>query len=240
MMAGEIAFRYGDQGLPPGSIECRFEGTAGQSFGAFCIRGVRLVLVGEANDYVGKGMSGGEIVVMPPPGSRFASHENVIMGNTVLYGATGGSLYAAGRAGERFCVRNSGARAVVEGVGDHACEYMTRGLVVVLGETGRNFGAGMTGGAAYVLDESGQFVRQYNPQLVGIERIVDPDDAAELRGMVERHKELTGSARAAEVLDGWDRYLPLFWKVVPHPAAGPAAGHELSRAAEQQAEAAKP
>jgi len=240
MMAGEIAFRYGDQGLPPGSIECRFEGTAGQSFGAFCIRGVRLVLVGEANDYVGKGMSGGEIVVMPPPGSRFASHENVIMGNTVLYGATGGSLYAAGRAGERFCVRNSGARAVVEGVGDHACEYMTRGLVVVLGETGRNFGAGMTGGAAYVLDESGQFVRQYNPQLVGIERIVDPDDAAELRAMVERHKELTGSARAAEVLDGWDRYLPLFWKVVPHPAAGPAAGHELSRAAEQQAEAAKP
>ncbi|MGQ9697931.1 MAG: glutamate synthase large subunit [Armatimonadota bacterium] len=233
MLAGEIAFRYGDQGLPPGTIECRFEGTAGQSFGAFCIRGMRLVLVGEANDYVGKGMSGGEIVIMPPPGSRFASHENVIVGNTVLYGATGGWLFAAGRAGERFCVRNSGARAVVEGVGDHACEYMTRGLVAVLGETGRNFGAGMTGGTAYVLDESGQFVRRYNPQLVGIERIVDPDDAAELRQVVERHKELTGSARAAEILDQWDRYLPLFWKVVPHPAAGPAAGHELSRAAEQ-------
>jgi len=230
MVAGEIAFRYGDTGLPDASIECRFEGTAGQSFGAFCIQGMRLVLVGEANDYVAKGMSGGEVVVMPRPGSRFASHENVIVGNTVMYGATGGCLYAAGRAGERFCVRNSGGRAVVEGVGDHACEYMTAGLVVVLGVTGRNFGAGMTGGVAFVLDEDGDFPRRYNPQLVGLERVVRGDDVLELKQMVERHLELTGSARAADILDRWGEYLPLFWKVVPHPAEGAASQHELSRA----------
>jgi glutamate synthase (ferredoxin) len=239
MVAGEIAKRYGDRGLPDGCVECRFEGSAGQSFGAFCIRGMRMILVGEANDYVGKGMSGGQIAIMPNPASRFEPHKNVIMGNTVLYGATGGELYAAGRAGERFCVRNSGAHAVVEGIGDHGCEYMTRGVVVVLGETGRNFGAGMTGGIAYVLDEDNQFPNRYNPQLVGIERVVDPDDAILLRQMIERHREFTGSRRAADILDRWGEFLPKFWKVVPHPAAGPSAGHELARSG-KETEAAVP
>jgi len=176
---------------------------------------------------------------MPNPASRFEPHKNVIMGNTVLYGATGGELYAAGRAGERFCVRNSGAHAVVEGIGDHGCEYMTRGVVVVLGETGRNFGAGMTGGIAYVLDEDNQFPNRYNPQLVGIERVVDPDDAILLRQMIERHREFTGSRRAADILDRWGEFLPKFWKVVPHPAAGPSAGHELARSG-KETEAAVP
>jgi len=239
MVAGEIAKRYGDRGLPDGCVECRFEGSAGQSFGAFCIRGMRMILVGEANDYVGKGMSGGQIAIMPNPESRFEPHKNVIMGNTVLYGATGGELYAAGRAGERFCVRNSGAHAVVEGIGDHGCEYMTRGVVVVLGETGRNFGAGMTGGIAYVLDEDNQFPNRYNPQLVGIERVVDPGDAILLRQMIERHREFTGSRRAADILDRWGEFLPKFWKVVPHPAAGPSAGHELARSG-KETEAAVP
>jgi len=169
-VAGEIARRYGDTGLRPGTIHCDFQGSAGQSFGAFCIRGLRLELTGEANDYVGKGMAGGRIIIRPGKGARFKSHENVIIGNTVMYGATGGFLYTAGRAGERFCVRNSGAIAVVEGAGDHGCEYMTGGVVVVLGEIGRNFGAGMTGGLAYVLDEKEGFKLKLNPQLVGLER----------------------------------------------------------------------
>ena len=148
----------------------------GQSFGAFCVRGLRLVLTGEANDYVGKGMHGGELIVRPPGDATFPSHRNAIVGNTVMYGATGGVLYAAGIAGERFCVRNSGGRAVVEGVGDHGCEYMTDGVVIVLGSTGRNFGAGMTGGVAYVLDEEGSFENRYNPQLVSIHRVDHGED----------------------------------------------------------------
>ncbi|MBI4532188.1 MAG: glutamate synthase large subunit, partial [Candidatus Latescibacteria bacterium] len=214
-LSGEIAFHYGDKGLD-GVIECRFRGSAGQSFGAFAIRGMRLVLIGEANDYVGKGMAGGEIILRPPKEARFAPHENIIMGNTVMYGATGGALYAAGRAGERFCVRNSGGRAVVDGVGDHGCEYMTGGVVVILGGTGRNFGAGMTGGVAYVLDEHRNFPERCNLQLVGLERVTSEEDVDLLQSMIGRHLETTNSRRSGEILSRWEEYLPLFWKVVPH------------------------
>ncbi len=175
-LSGEIARRYGGDGLPDGTIEVHLTGTAGQSFGAFATRGLRLVLVGEANDYVGKGLCGAEIAVRPSPETRFAAHENVIVGNTVLYGATAGRLYVAGRAGERFAVRNSGAQAVVEGAGDHCCEYMTGGVVAVLGPTGRNFGAGMSAGVAYVLDEAGDFSRKVNTELVHLERLSGDGD----------------------------------------------------------------
>ena len=228
-LAGEIARRHGDAGLPDGTIEVRFRGSAGQSFGAFCVPGMRLVLEGEANDYVGKGMGGGEIVIRPHAASRFASHENAIVGNTVLYGATGGRLFAAGRAGERFAVRNSGATAVVEGVGDHGCEYMTAGCVVVLGETGRNFGAGMTNGAAFVYDESGEFPKRYNPELVRLGRVEDPDDATRLRGLLVHHVEATGSRRAADLLARWDAALPRFWKVIPMPAEAIARTIEVAK-----------
>ncbi len=216
-LAGEIAFRYGDEGLPDGAIECHFTGSAGQSFGAFCIQGLRFVLTGEANDYVGKSMAGGEIVVRPPRHARFVAHLNTIIGNTVMYGATGGTLFAAGQAGERFCVRNSGGQALVEGVGDHGCEYMTGGVVVILGVIGRNFGAGMTGGVAYVLDDSRQFEKLYNPELVGLERVSDREDINTLQSLILRHQALTDSFRAKEILDHWDSHLQLFWKVVPHP-----------------------
>ncbi len=215
-LAGEIAYRWGDDGLPYGTIEVALEGSAGQSFGAFCIKGLRLSLTGEANDYVGKGMGGGEISVRPPTEAAYAGHENVIAGNTVLYGATGGSLFLAGRAGERFAVRNSGARAVVEGVGDHGCEYMTEGVVVILGDTGRNFGAGMSNGVAYVLDESREFPKKVNPELVGLAQVTGEADIELLEGLIRRHLEVTGSARAQHILDRWDQYLPLFWKVAPH------------------------
>src|SRR5207244_3306897 len=156
-LSGEIARRYGDEGLPEGTVRLRFLGSAGQSFGAFLAPGVHLTLEGECNDYVGKSMHGGEIAVLPPAAATFSAYQNTIVGNTVLYGATGGALFVAGRAGERFAVRNSGAEAVVEGAGDHCCEYMTGGVVVVLGETGRNFAAGMSAGTAYVLDEHDRF-----------------------------------------------------------------------------------
>ncbi|TAK20165.1 MAG: glutamate synthase large subunit [Chloroflexota bacterium] len=219
-IAGEIAYRHGSEGLPDATVELCFEGTAGQSFAAFTTRGMRIVLHGEANDYVGKGMSGGEIIVRPPDAARYDWHENTIIGNTVLYGATGGALYAAGRVGERFCVRNSGALAVAEGAGDHCCEYMTAGITVILGETGRNFGAGMSNGIAFVLDEEDQFPRRYNPDMVGIERVTNEDDAEVLRTIVNRHREETCSPRAAAILAEWERYLPMFWKVVPHPSKG--------------------
>jgi len=215
MVAGEIAFRYGDRGLPEGTIEIHFRGSAGQSFGAFLINGMRLILEGEANDYVGKGMSGGEIVIKPPLESSFLSHENVIIGNTVMYGATGGGLYAAGCAGERFCVRNSGGKAVIEGLGDHGCEYMTGGTVIVLGETGRNFGAGMTGGITYVLDEDETFPSKLHPQFVTNERVIDQEDIDIMRSLISRHYEVTESKRAEDILNNWTRYLPLFWKVIP-------------------------
>src|SRR6202043_3963179 len=169
-LAGEIARRYGNIGLPGVSITATFQGSAGQSFGAFNVPGMRLILNGEANDYVGKSMTGGQIVIAPPSDAPYASEENTILGNTILYGATGGQLFAAGRAGERFAVRNSGAVAVVEGVGAHACEYMTGGMVVVLGETGPNFAAGMSAGVAYVLDMTGVFPMRCNSELVELQR----------------------------------------------------------------------
>jgi glutamate synthase (ferredoxin) len=213
--AGEVALRHGHRGLEGVSAEFRFNGSAGQSFGAFLTHGLRLYLEGEANDYVGKGMGGGEIVIRPPRSSRFASHENTIVGNAVLYGATGGRLFVAGRAGERFCVRNSGAIAVVEGTGDHGCEYMTGGVAVVLGETGRNFGAGMTNGVAYVYDPLGRFEHRYNSELVSIERIIEPEDLQLLRQLIFFHAEKTGSVRARQILDTWSESLFEFWKVEP-------------------------
>ncbi len=228
-LAGEIARRYGDTGLPEGTIEIRFRGSAGQSFGAFCVPGMRLWLEGEANDYVGKGMGGGEIVIRPPAESPFAAHENAIVGNTVLYGATGGALFVAGRAGERFAVRNSGATAVVEGVGDHGCEYMTAGCVVVLGEAGRNFGAGMTNGTAFVYDETEEFPKRYNPELVRIARVEEPGDGLRLQGLLLRHREATDSRRAAELLARWDEALPRFWKVIPMPAEAIARTIEVAK-----------
>ncbi|HEY8478106.1 MAG TPA: glutamate synthase large subunit [Chloroflexota bacterium] len=225
-LAGAVAYRYRRQKLPEGTITITFHGSAGQSFGAFVTDGMRLVLEGEANDYVGKGLSGGEIIVRPPSGATYPTHKNVIMGNTVLYGATGGALFAAGRAGERFAVRNSGALAVVEGTGDHCCEYMTAGVVVVLGPTGRNFGAGMSNGVAFVLDEEGDFLLKYNPELVVPQRLADEADIALLRSMVEAHLAKTNSPRAREVLDRWDHYLPLFWKVAPKATPKPVAATE--------------
>ncbi len=220
-VAGEIAYRYGQPGLPPETIRLTFTGAAGQSFGAFCTSGLRLELQGDANDYVAKGMGGGCVIVRPPLDATFASHENTIAGNTLLYGATGGELYVAGRAGERFAVRNSGAEAVVEGVGDHCCEYMTAGIVVVLGETGRNFAAGMSNGLAFILDERGDFAERYNPELVAIERLTSAVDIGMVQYKVMRHQEMTGSARAADILANWDRYLPMFWKLEPKSMAKP-------------------
>jgi glutamate synthase (ferredoxin) len=218
-IAGEVARRWGNYGLPEGTIELRFRGHAGQSFGAFACGGMRLVLEGDANDYVGKGLTAGEIVLRPPRERRFAAHDNIIMGNTVLYGATGGRLFAAGRAGERFAVRNSGARAVVEGVGDHGCEYMTGGLVLVLGRTGRNFGAGMSGGLAYVYDEAGDFRSKVNLEMVGVEPAASEADLADVRALVEQHHAATGSERAARVLARWGEFRERFVKVVPKPPA---------------------
>ena len=216
-LAGAIGQIYGDKGLPDGTITITLRGSAGQSFGAFNAPGVALLLTGDANDYVGKGMAGGTIVVAPPVGSRFAPHKNVIAGNTLLYGATGGELFAAGQVGERFAVRNSGATAVVEGVGDHGCEYMTGGVVVILGDTGRNFGAGLSGGSAFVLDEADTLVQLYNPQLVEL-RPLSTRDATRVQQLIQRHVELTGSARGAEVLARWATYRNLFKTVVPRDA----------------------
>jgi glutamate synthase (NADPH/NADH) large chain/glutamate synthase (ferredoxin) len=190
---------------------------------------VRLNLVAEPNDYVGKGMHGGVITVRPRQEEVYVWHENALIGNTVMYGATGGYLFAAGRAGERFCVRNSGGTAVIEGVGDHGCEYMTGGTVVVLGDAGRNFGAGMSGGIAYVYDEGETFARRFNPDMVGIERVTDESDAEMLRLLIERHERETGSRRAGELLSQWETALSRFYKVVPHPETAPPS-HKMEKA----------
>jgi glutamate synthase (ferredoxin) len=211
----EITRKYGAKGLPDDTIRLHFRGSAGQSFGAFIPPGMSLSLEGDANDYVGKGLSGGKIAVFPPRGSSFAAEDNIIVGNVALYGATRGEVYIRGVAGERFCVRNSGADAVVEGVGDHGCEYMTGGRVVVLGATGRNFAAGMSGGIAYVLDEQGDVRSKMNTQMVDLEQVEDETEAAALRRLVENHLERTSSSRARQVLDAWDDTLPKFVKVIP-------------------------
>ncbi len=230
MMSGEIALKHGHAGLPDDTIHVKFTGNAGQSFGAWLSRGVSFELVGDANDYVGKGLSGGRIAVYPSPKSPIVPEQNIIVGNTVLYGAIAGECYFRGIAGERFAVRNSGAAAVVEGCGDHGCEYMTGGTVVILGETGRNFAAGMSGGIAYILDEAGNFDTLCNQGMVELEPIDpnEPDDgtadvasdpvrfnARRLKGLIENHLRYTGSSRAKHILDNWDAYLPKFVKIMP-------------------------
>ena len=220
-LSGEIAARYGNHGMAGACVTLELSGTAGQSFGVWNVDGLNLVLEGDANDYVGKGMTGGKLVIRPPRGSSFRTQETAIMGNTCLYGATGGRLFAAGTAGERFAVRNSGAFAVVEGAGDHCCEYMTGGLVTVLGSTGYNFGAGMTGGFAYVLDLENAFVDRYNHELVDIQRISREDMEAyrnHLRGVIREHVSETGSAWAEQILDDFDDYIGRFWLVKPKAA----------------------
>jgi len=214
MLSGEIAKRFGEVGLPEDSIRFDFNGSAGQSFGAFCVKGLTLCLEGDANDYTGKGLSGGRIIVYPPKKSLFVPEETILIGNTSLYGATGGEAYFYGLAGERFAVRNSGASAVVEGVGDHCCEYMTGGVVVVLGKTGRNFAAGMSGGLAFVLNEAGDFERQCNLSLVELEAVSQPMDESLLKSLLEKHLRYTGSNKARKILGEWTRMLPCFVKVI--------------------------
>jgi glutamate synthase domain-containing protein 2/glutamate synthase domain-containing protein 1/glutamate synthase domain-containing protein 3 len=228
-LSGEIGYLWGEQGLPEGTIELELRGSAGQSLGAFLSPGVKITLTGEANDYVGKGMGGGEIVVRPPTNRQYIAHENFIVGNTCLYGATGGEFFAAGRAGERFGVRNSGVTAVIEGVGDHGCEYMTGGTILVLGNTGKNFGAGMTGGIAYVLDLDESFERHLNTELVSHERLAAEADIVTVKKLIYKHLERTESDQAKEILGDWHRYESKFWKirpinvpVTPKPAPVPA------------------
>ena len=215
LLGYEVTRRYGGAGLPDDTIRVNFTGAAGQSFGAFLPRGITLTLEGEANDFVGKGLSGGRLVVHPPRAARFVAEENVIIGNVPLYGATSGEAYVRGVAGERFAVRNSGAHAVVEGVGDHACEYMTGGRVVVLGRTGRNFAAGMSGGIAYVLDDDRSFARRCNPDMVDLDRLEDEDELTLVHELVARHVLLTGSAIGARVLDAWSERQHAFVAVTP-------------------------
>ena len=215
MLSGEIAKRYGNDGLPDDTISCTFKGSAGQSFGAFLAKGVTFRLEGDANDYLGKGLSGGRIIVVPSVGSIFAPEDNIIAGNTLLYGATGGEVYINGQVGERFCVRNSGAIAVVEGAGDHCCEYMTGGRTVVLGKTGRNFAAGMSGGIAYVLDEDGDFDFLCNMQMVELSLIEEMADNRELKNLIATHYRYTQSPKAKRILDKWNEYLGKFIRVIP-------------------------
>ncbi|MCY4409477.1 MAG: hypothetical protein OXC27_03355, partial [Caldilineaceae bacterium] len=215
----EITRRFGPDGLPEDTIQLHFQGAAGQSFGAFIPKGMTLELEGDGNDYFGKGLSGGKIIAYPPYGSTFKAEDNIIIGNVAFYGATSGEAYVRGMAGERFCVRNSGMHAVIEGVGDHGCEYMTGGRVVVLGRTGRNFAAGMSGGIAYVLDEEPvdgvYFKQRVNPEMVETEALQDPEEIAEVRELIQRHYAYTNSEVAQRVLSDWDASLSNIIKVMP-------------------------
>jgi glutamate synthase (NADPH/NADH) large chain/glutamate synthase (ferredoxin) len=215
ILSSAIAKRYRLEGLPPDTIHLKFTGSAGQSFGAFLARGVTLELEGESNDYLGKGLCGGRVIVYPPKGSTIVPEETILIGNTSLYGATQGEAYFYGTAGERFAVRNSGVRAVIEGTGDHGCEYMTGGVVVVLGKTGRNFAAGMSGGIAFVLNEDGKFEQRCNMGMIELEKVVTAEDKKTLRTMIESHLTYTGSRKAKAVLDAWDQMLPKFVKIMP-------------------------
>jgi glutamate synthase (NADPH/NADH) large chain len=215
MLSGGIARKYGQTGLPKNTINGHFYGSAGQSFGAFLMSGISFRLEGDSNDYLGKGLSGGKIVVVPPVHSTFVAEENIIIGNTVLYGATSGNLYVNGIAGERFAVRNSGAYAVTEGVGDHGCEYMTGRRVVVLGSTGRNFAAGMSGGIAYVLDMNDDFKFFCNTEMVELSKVSDYGDVMELQELIEKHLFYTKSKVAERVLVNWEEYMNRFVKVMP-------------------------
>jgi glutamate synthase (ferredoxin) len=216
ILGSEVTRRYGAEGLPEDTIKLHFRGSAGQSFGAFIPRGVSLTLEGDSNDYIGKGLSGGKIIVYPPETSTFVPEENIIVGNVAFYGATAGEAYVRGMAGERFCVRNSGVYAVIEAVGDHGCEYMTGGRVVVLGPTGRNFAAGMSGGVAYVLDEQGEFPRNCNKEMVQLYPLDDREEIEIVHAMVRRHAEYTDSARGKAVLASWEELVPKFVKVLPN------------------------
>jgi glutamate synthase (NADPH) large chain len=263
MLSGEVAKRYGHEGLPDDTIHVRFTGTAGQSFGAWLARGITFELDGDANDYVGKGLSGGRLIIRPPADSGIVPEESIIVGNTVLYGAIEGQCYFRGVAGERFAVRNSGAIAVIEGAGDHCCEYMTGGIVVVLGRTGRNFAAGMSGGVAYVLDEDGTFKSRCNMAMIELEPVPEEEqiaqqefghyndleshgrvdvmsdltikDAERLKLLIVNHARYTGSKRAAEILANWDTYRPLFRKVMPVEYRRALAEMEKEKAATMQA-----
>jgi glutamate synthase (NADPH/NADH) large chain len=220
-ISGEIARRHGDQGMAEQPLIVRLQGTAGQSLGVWNAGGLHLHLEGDANDYVGKGMAGGKLVIYPPANSGFRSEQTTIIGNTCLYGATGGELYAAGTAGERFAVRNSGAMAIVEGVGDHGCEYMTGGVVIVLGRTGLNFGAGMTGGFAYVMDTENQFVDRYNHELIDIHRIITEDMVPQrrfLHGRLQAYVTETNSEWGREILEDFSAYVGRFWLIKPKAA----------------------
>ncbi|MGN6552834.1 MAG: glutamate synthase subunit alpha, partial [Verrucomicrobiota bacterium] len=210
---------YGPAGLPEDTVQLKFHGSAGQSFGAFVPKGMTLELAGDANDYFGKGLSGGKLIVYPPKGSTFVPEDNIIIGNVALYGATSGEIFVGGMAGERFGVRNSGVSAVVEAIGDHGCEYMTGGRVVVLGRTGRNFAAGMSGGVAYVLDEAGDFATRCNKELVGLGNLTDAEEIEQVWKLIQRHQAHTNSQRAAKILADWKSYVPKFVKVLPHDYA---------------------
>jgi glutamate synthase (ferredoxin) len=219
IVGSEISKKYGVAGLPEDTIHLKFNGSAGQSFGAFVPKGMTQELEGDANDYFGKGLSGGKLIVYPPKGSTFVPEENIIIGNVALYGATGGEIFVRGMAGERFAVRNSGVNAVVEAIGDHGCEYMTGGKVVVLGKSGRNFAAGMSGGIAYVMDEAGDFKNRCNMELVALEKLTDPNEINELWKLIQRHQACTNSERAAKILADWKNYVPKFVKVLPQDYA---------------------
>jgi glutamate synthase (ferredoxin) len=214
-LGSELTKQYGSAGMPDDSIRLNFKGSAGQSFGAFIPKGITLRLEGDANDYVGKGLSGGRIVVFPPVESAFTAEENIIIGNVAFYGATKGDAYINGVAGERFCVRNSGAHVVVEAVGDHGCEYMTGGRVVVLGKTGRNFAAGMSGGIAYVVDDEDSFSSRCNLEMVSLTRLEDAQEVELVKDMIFRHAELTLSSRAAQLLFDWEQSLKRIVRVMP-------------------------
>ncbi|MCU0777714.1 MAG: hypothetical protein MUF86_08605 [Akkermansiaceae bacterium] len=213
----ELTRKHGSQGLPEDTIHLKFHGSAGQSLAAFCPPGMTFELEGDANDYVGKGLSGAKIIIYPPKGSSFKAEENILIGNVAFYGATTGCAYINGIAGERFCVRNSGVRTVVEGVGDHGCEYMTGGQVIVLGETGRNFAAGMSGGTAYVYDIDGLFEKRLNKEMVNLYRLIEcgDKDIANVKAEIEKHVEVTGSERGRFLLENWNTELPKFFKVLP-------------------------
>jgi glutamate synthase (NADPH/NADH) large chain len=215
MLSNEIAKRYGEEGLPDDTITIKLKGHAGQSLGAWLARGVTIELEGDANDYVGKGLSGGKVIVYPDKKATFKAEENILIGNVVMYGATSGRAFFRGVAGERFCVRNSGAMAVVEGVGDHGCEYMTNGRVVILGSTGRNFAAGMSGGIAYVYDPHEEFLVRCNLAMVELEKLTEKSDLDLVRELVEQHHQYTGSTVADTVLKNWNDAVKKFHKVMP-------------------------
>jgi glutamate synthase (ferredoxin) len=215
MLGSEVTRRYGGDGLPEDTIRISLKGSAGQSFGAFLPNGITMTLEGDANDYFGKGLSGGKLVVYQPKSAEYKAEDNIIIGNVALYGATDGEAFIRGVAGERFAVRNSGATAVVEGVGDHGCEYMTRGRVIVLGRTGRNFAAGMSGGIAYVLNPDGDFAERCNLDMVELETFEDAREEHLVHSLIEEHSRLTGSVRARQIVDEWSRFREIMVKVMP-------------------------